>query len=604
VELPGCDRKGRRADASRLGLVRGKGALFSAIFELVTAVFLVSVAAASSRAQEDSAISTRIHAALVSGGEGSTTAARRYLRRTDLAAQFYASRQFRPAWTDGHRFLPYALELLRALHGAATQGLRPEEYHLQDLWDGSRDAESQGPLDPETWAWQDVLLTDAFLTLGDHLLRGRVDSGEVDVEWESETRRTDLTEVLGEALAACRVREALEALAPSDPGYQGLREALVRYRAIAASGGWEALGQLPTLHPRDRSPAVYSLRRRLCAEGYLLSAAGPPVMDEALVLAVQAYQARNGLAPDGVVGCTTRAALDVPAAARTAQIEASLERWRWRGPVRATRHLRVNIPAFRMEAVEQGRSVLEMAVVVGTPENPTPVFSGRMTHLVLNPSWNVPPAIAREEFLPQLRRDPLHFAKRGFQVLRGWSPEAAVNPESVDWTAASLDRDGLHFRQNPGPENALGRIKFLFPNRFHVYLHDTPARGLFTKARRDFSHGCIRVAEPVRLAEYLLARDRRWDATSLQEALAQGEERTVLLTEPVLVRVEYITAWADESGAVNFRADIYGQDERLVERLRGGGPAARLAASGEERPEDPGLQAALTPKPTAPRRGQ
>ncbi len=484
-------------------------------------------------------------------------------------ARFYEARAFRPAWADGRGATAAARDLAAAVADAESHGLQSADYHAAALalpWEPG-----QGPA---AGAEAELLRTDAFLTYAAHLAGGRVLPQDVEEDWEPLAREADPGAVLERALAGDCVAEALEALAPADPGYRALRRALARYRAIAAGGGWPGLAKPPVLHPGDRSPAAAVLRARLALEGYLESGEGPETMDKVLVGALRAFQAAHGLDADGVAGRATWGALQVPAAERAAQIQANLERWRWRRGEPAPRYLRVNVPAFRLEAVEGGETVLSLAVVVGRGEDPTPAFAGRVTHVVVNPSWSVPPEIAQNELLPEVVKDPGLLARRGFRLLRGWGEGSEeLDPASVDWGSVTVAQGPLHFRQGPGPANALGRLKFLVPNRFRVYLHDTPARALFGKARRDFSHGCIRVERPEELAAYLFRNDRRWDPEALRAAIDAGEERTIPLSAPVPVHLEYFTAWADGDGPAHFRADIYGRDGRLDAALSAGPPS-------------------------------
>ncbi|MDW7709757.1 MAG: L,D-transpeptidase family protein [Deferrisomatales bacterium] len=559
-------RLGARATGwDRLRAIAGWGAGLLLLAALVAVAGAAGRANAAGGASGDAAV----------GAVAERAAGTLPLHSPELCARFYRERGFRLAWTEDSRLLPAAEALKSAIRRAAGHGLRPDDYLPPEGWRSDEEEGGPGFLDAPSQAVRDLLLTDAFLTLADHLRGGRAEPGTTPPS-------ADLTAVLEEALSTGRIAETLEGLAPSDAGYRGLRGALAWYRAVAAAGGWEPLPETAALRRGDLSPATALLRQRLFAEGFLAAPEGPPGMDADLEAAVRAFQDRYGLETDGVVGRATRRALNVPVETRVAQVEANLERLRWRGQLPAARHLRVNTAAFRLEAWEQGNPVLQMPVVVGATQNPTPVFTGRMTHLVLNPSWNVPPRIAREDLLPQLRKDPLRLEEKGFQVLRGWDAPQVVDPTTVDWAAVSLQREGLHFRQRPGPENAMGQVKFLFPNRFHVYLHDTPSRDLFSRARRDFSRGCIRVAEPVRLAEYVLAGDPRWPPEALTDVLAQGLERTVYLREPVSVHIEYFTAWVGKDGAVHFRTDLYGHDRELVARLQRDtapdGSLARLAA--------------------------
>jgi len=487
-----------------------------------------------------------------------------------VVGTFYERRLYRPAWTDGDAPLPAAWGLAGALVGARRHGLDPETYHFSAIRNILEALDTPAGSEERARRLTDLelLLTDAFLTYASHLLSGRVNPETVEPDWVARRRQADLPALLESALEVDRWEEDLERLAPGHPGYARLQASLVHYRDLAEGAAWPLAPTTPTLRQGDRGPAVVGLGHRLAAEGYLDRTEPSEVFDEAVEAAVRSYQVRNGLAADGVVGRATWAALQVQADARVRQIEANLERWRWVREDQGTRYLRVNVADFRLEAVEEGQSVLSMAVVVGKPVHRTPVFAGRMTYLVLNPYWNVPGEIADQELLPAARRDPSYLTRRGFRVLQGWDADAAEVPVSaVNWSVPSLERAGLRIRQDPGPENALGRVKFMFPNRFNVYLHDTPSRELFEKTRRDFSHGCIRVARPLDLAEFVLRGDPNWTPEAVLAALETAEDRTVPLPQAIPVYVEYFTAWADEDGSTHFRSDIYGRDARLEAAL-------------------------------------
>jgi murein L,D-transpeptidase YcbB/YkuD len=482
---------------------------------------------------------------------------------------FYERRQYRPAWTSDDGPLPAARRFAEALVGASRHGLDPETYHLSAIHRtletlaaplGDRERSSE-------LADLEILLTDGYVTYASHLLSGRVNPETVEPDWVARPREANLPALLESALKRDRWEESLEGLAPADPGYTRLQAVLVHYRQIAGTGGWAVPTKAPTLRPGDRDPAVSVLRRRLAAEGYVDEVGTGAMFDAALEAAVRSYQMRNGLDVDGTVGPATWGTLRIAAGDRVQQIEANLERWRWLRAERGKRYLRVNVADFRLEAVENGHTLLTMRVVVGKPAHQTPLFAGRMTYLVLNPFWNVPGEIADKEILPAVRRDASYLARHGFRVLRGWDDDAEVPPSAVDWGLKSLERAGLRIRQDPGPENALGRVKFMFPNRFNVYLHDTPSRELFERTRRDFSHGCIRVARPLDLAQYVLSGDPTWTQDAILAALDGAGNRIVPLPEPITVYVEYFTAWGDEDGVTHFRADVYGRDARLEAAL-------------------------------------
>jgi murein L,D-transpeptidase YcbB/YkuD len=281
------------------------------------------------------------------------------------------------------------------------------------------------------------------------------------------------------------------------------------------------------------------------------------------------FQWRHGLTADGAMDTRTRAELNVSVESRVDQLEVNLERWRWLPQDLGRRHIMVNAAAFALEVVEDDSVKLAMRVVVGLPYHHTPVFTGTMRYLVFNPYWYVPDSIAVQEILPHHKRAPSYLAQQGIRVLRGWAPDAReVDPATVDWSKITLDNFPFQLRQDPGPLNPLGRIKFMFPNKFNVYLHDTSARTLFDKTQRAFSHGCIRIEKPIDLALYLLQKDPRWNRDSLLAALDEAVDRTVPLPETIPIHILYWTAWADEDGTIQFRPDIYGRDPPLLKALR------------------------------------
>jgi murein L,D-transpeptidase YcbB/YkuD len=300
----------------------------------------------------------------------------------------------------------------------------------------------------------------------------------------------------------------------------------------------------------------------------------PQLFDEALEQALKRFQTRYGLTADGVLDTTTRAELNVSADRRVEQLEVNLERWRWLPQDLGRRHIIVNIPAFELEVVEKDAVVLAMRVVVGRPYQHTPVFSETMRYLVLNPYWEVPHDIAVQDVLPHIKRDFSYLSQQQMQMYKGWGPAAQViDPATVNWSAITPASFPFRLSQDPGPVNALGRIKFMFLNKFNVYLHDTPARPLFDEAQRDFSHGCIRIQKPLELALYLLRKDPKWNRDALLRALNEVKDRSLPLPEPIPIHLLYWTAWADENGTIEFRRDIYGQDAPLLAALRAPSPA-------------------------------
>jgi len=416
----------------------------------------------------------------------------------------------------------------------------------------------------------DLLVSDGWLTLGGHLLRGRVDPEKLYGQWLATPRERDLASLLDTALAAGEPVEALEELQPAYPVYVRLREALANLRTIDPASEPPGVPSGVAMRLGDDDERVPALRRRLQFLGLLDPEASldDTRFDGYVDAALLAFQQRNGLEPDGIFGRGTRAMLNTTVAERIAQVELNMERFRWLPQKLEPRHLRINIANFSLELVEDGEVTLAMDVIVGRPYRETPVFSGRMTYLTFSPSWHLPPTISREDILPRLRKDPQDVVDDGIRVFSGWgADEREVDPLQVDWRKVSSRNLPYHFRQDPGPKNALGRVKFMFPNRFSVYLHDTPARQLFDRAQRDFSSGCIRVQKPKDLAVQLLMDDPAWTPERIEEAMNSGKEQNVSLPRPLPVHLAYMTAWVDDAGVLQFREDIYARDKRLIEAL-------------------------------------
>ncbi len=464
---------------------------------------------------------------------------------------FYDRRKYAPAWVGDQGVRPDADELIAALTDAPADGLDPERYRLADL--RQRLTQVKNAPNPGDLAEIDLRLSDAFLRLAADLRNGAVNPDLIYSDCEIDIPEVDLPAALESALATGRVRQALADLAPTHAGYKALKAALARYRALAARGGWPAVPEGPPLKlkPGDRDDRVAAVRARLEASGDLAPNASPPeakdLFDAPLQAALVKFQDEHGLDADGKIGKGTVAALNVPAEQRVRQIEINLDRWRWLPRDLGERYIMVNIAGFHLDVVEGGRPVLAMKIVAGKPSTRTPMFTGRMVNVVFNPYWNVPSDIARKEVLPKIAREPGYQGSEGFEVLH--------------------TKNGVEVRQKPGPKNSLGRVKFLFPNRFNVYLHDTPARALFSRTVRGFSHGCMRIEKPVELAEYLLKDDPAWTPEKIAATLDKGRETWVTIPKPLPVHVVYWTAWVDDAGTLQLRDDLYGRDKPLLKIL-------------------------------------
>jgi murein L,D-transpeptidase YcbB/YkuD len=504
---------------------------------------------------------------------------------TDLSAaarlhQFYARRDYAPAWLDSAGLKPAATAFLTALRNAEKEGLDTDDYPLAALEYQLAELLYQGGgpagILPRQAADLDIDLSLAALAFGRHLALGRITPANTGSSWYGPTRSGAWQARLDRMLTAVTAERLTAAAAPAQPAYTALRAALKRYRQIAAGGGWSPVPSENTLELGVQSEAVIHLRRRLEKSGDILPevnriAANSMTLyrfDAAVAAAVARFQERHGLKIDAKAGKQTLAALNIPVETRVDTLKANMERQRWVPAELGDRYLRVNIPAFELTAVEDDRVVKTMRVVVGRPKRPTPVLSGQMTYLELNPFWHVPPRIARKDILPKVQANPDYLLQQGFRVFSDWTAQAReLDPREIDWTQVSQRNFPYKLRQDPAVSNALGRVKFMFPNKHSIYLHDTPSKGLFKRERRSFSSGCVRVAQPRELAALLLADMPAWQGGRLADAFEAKRPTVVRLKHPMPVHLQYWTAWVDTHGRVQFRADIYNRDRALLQAL-------------------------------------
>jgi murein L,D-transpeptidase YcbB/YkuD len=491
--------------------------------------------------------------------------------RRSLGA-FYAARGLRPAWLSDGRPTSQAHAVAALLASAAGKGLDPDDYD-GSRWYGEL-VRLGGGASPADQATFDVGLTASVLRYASDLRRGCVDPRSLGFELGTERRAMDLPALAAELVSSEDPAAVLDALEPRMPAYHRLLDGLARYRELAAILGDRAAVAPPRVAPRPGEPyaGAGAVASRLLALGDLpaseLGAAGEGVFTDGLAAAVARFQARHGLAADGRFGPRTAAALNVPLSRRVRQIEITLERWRWMPHDIAPPLLVVNIPQFRLVAVEGGgasmQRALAMDVIVGDeyPARRTPVFARRMSHVVFSPYWEVPNDLLERELVPRWRKDPGYFDRLGFfvETAEGQGP---VTRKTLAEVLAGRGR----VRQPPGPGNPLGGAKFVFPNEFAVYLHDTPERGLFSRADRALSNGCVRVSDAAGLAEYLLRGKPGWDRARIERAMAAQEPEVVRLDERPWVFVVYGTAYADPEGVLYFFPDVYGHDAVLERAL-------------------------------------
>ena len=492
-----------------------------------------------------------------------------------VLTRFYSHRDFRPAWIADGRPAPLAKRLVESIRQADDDGLRPDAYHLKRIEELMTETQlelmTNQPELPEKLADLDLLLTDAFLLFGSHLSNGCVNPETICSQWLIKSHHANLVEALQSALQQRDVAAVLNKLRPQHAGYAALKGALARYRERMTLGGWVYVPEGTHLKRGDRGHRVAALRARLNVPVWPdnWNKDVSDLFDAPLERAVLEFQRRHGLDADGIVGPATLAALNVRVEDRLRQIKLNMERWRWLPHDFGKRYILVNIPNFQLDMIEQNEIVLKMRVIVGKKGRQTPVFNGRMTYMELNPYWHIPPPIAKEDILPEIQRDAQYLDKQKIRVFENWQAEALeLDPAFIEWSQIAPADLSFKFVQDPGPLNALGRLKFMFPNRFSVYIHDTPARGIFKYAKRSFSSGCIRIEKPIELAEYLLKDNPEWTQNELVDTIDSTETRIVRLLEPISVQIVYITAWADEDGEpVHFRDDVYDRDKPLYQAL-------------------------------------
>jgi murein L,D-transpeptidase YcbB/YkuD len=491
--------------------------------------------------------------------------------------RFYAQRNYRPAWikTDDGAFA-LADEMVQQIEDARYDGLPPQLYHLDSMRSLLQTAKQQATAgrlpDADVHADLEFLLTDAFLMLGSHLRAGRVNPETLENEWLVHIdSQGDLARVLDHAIESRRIGEAFDGFRPPHPEYAALRKALKRYRTRGEAADWPRLPEKASWE-RGQSGAVADLlRERLRLSGDLPQTpegAGADA-DVELFEGLRRFQERHGLEADGRMGPQTLQALNVSAEERARQVELNLERWRWLPHDLGTRHIRVNVPQFDLAVIEDGQEVLHMRVVVGRHYRRTPVFSSLLDCVVFNPDWNIPTRIAVEDILPKARRDPSYLRREKIRVFESWDRSAAeLDPDRIDWTAVAGQGFRYKFKKDPGSHNDLGRIKFTFPNKFSVYLHDTPSKRLFDRSMRGFSSGCIRIEKPTDLAEYALSDSPGWSRDAVIAAVDSGTNRTVRLPHKIPLHLIYMTAGVDSAGRLRFWPDIYQRDSRLDRALQ------------------------------------
>jgi murein L,D-transpeptidase YcbB/YkuD len=512
---------------------------------------------------------TELARIIKAGLSGAYVAANRESRAYLQAQQlyyFYGARHFEPLWLteaeDGEiTFSTNAEKIIEVFKRSELEGFRPSDYLTPDL-----DVAAAGT-DPAKLAALETAFSASAIRYAQDAYGGRVTPAEVSRLWTITPRRINEAEMLMELAASDAPEQILLDLSPKHREFLQLRAALAKFVDGSVIDAAVVIPDGPLLKPGMKDPRVTLLRQRLdLPEPEIPETAGATATadisyDNALVEAVKAFQESLGLTADGVTGPATVAALNGGSATTREDLVANMERWRWMPEDPGKFRVHVNIPEFKLAIMDGDRVHYTTRVVVGTPKNQTPVFSDEIEHIVVNPYWNVPASIASNEIAPRLAANPGYLAGQNMELLYGGK---VVNAAAVDWSTTSIRN--FRIRQRPGTGNALGRIKFLFPNQHDVYLHDTPSKSLFQRSFRAYSHGCVRVHNPMEFADALLAFEPTLTVASL-EGMFGSAERWVNLETHIPVHITYFTLRVDEDGTIRSYGDVYGHNKRLISLL-------------------------------------
>lgn len=490
----------------------------------------------------------------------------RTYQQTQKLYFFYGARHFEPLWLskadDGSiAFSPNAEKIIQVFKDSELEGFRPSDYLTADL-----DVAAAGT-DPMKLAALETAFSTAAIRYAQDAFGGRISPLDVNKTWTIAPKRINEAEMLVKLADSSEPDKLLLALSPTQPEFLGLKAALAKFYDGAVMDAAITIPEGKLLKPGMQDERVTLLRQRLdVPEPDIPETAGAAVSvdinyDEPLVAAVQAFQESLGLNGDGVIGPATIAALNGGSATTKEDIVANMERWRWEPNDYGDFQVTVNIPEFRLWIMNKDEVHYTTRVVVGTPKNQTAVFNDEIEHIVVNPYWNVPSSIATNEIKPHLIANPGYLASQNMEMLSGGK---VINASAIDWTQTNINR--FHIRQRPGAGNALGRVKFLFPNQHDIYLHDTPSKSLFSRSFRAYSHGCVRVENPMDFADALLKLEPSLSAETLTASFGDTE-RWFNLTTKIPVHISYFTLRVDADGTIRSYGDVYGMNQRLKELL-------------------------------------
>ena len=482
-----------------------------------------------------------------------------FIEKRDRAAlaEFYAERDYQPVWMVDGAYTPQARAVMTRIAGADEDGLDPAAYRLPPATIGATT-----PAGAEIAASVDLVLSQAVLLYARQAYAGRLDPSSISKLITIKPLLPDPIEVLSTVSSASDGATAIASFNPPHEGYLRLKKALAEARATETGPRLARVPEGKSMKLGLADPRVPLLRARLEVPA---PSEAPEVYDEALAAAVKSFQSSKGLTADGIAGNATVAYVNGTGRSHTTEIIANMERWRWLPRDLGAFHIMANVPEYLVRVVENGEVVHTTRTVVGKMTNQTPIFSDQMESIVVNPSWNVPASITTKEMLPAARRDPSYMSRKGYQVLANVDGKyRPIDPQMVDWS--NVNPRQIMIRQPPGDDNALGSVKFLFPNEHAVYLHDTPSKSFFKRDSRALSHGCVRVQDPLEFADVLLAHQGGWTKQRLRKMIG-GKEKWINLPNRIPIHLTYFTAFVGDSGSLETRPDVYGFNARVEKAL-------------------------------------
>jgi murein L,D-transpeptidase YcbB/YkuD len=541
----------------------------NAFKRFITTILIIFCAFCSASSAQEASTSQVIQSRMdLLGSKGSLKIEGADIRAILVLPMFYEKREFEPVWTDPGKFE----ELRKMIAALADDGLVPEDYHLAaiDVITGSQDH----TYSPDSKANLDILCTDALLSLGYHMKFGKVDPERLDANWNIYGDLTELSKIIEQMKEVFEggsgaVTRAIDEIRPPYELYRALSRALVKYRTMEAEGGWPTIPDGEVLKEGMRDQRVIKLRERLAVTGDLkIERPVNDLFNEEVEKGVESFQKRHGLNVDGIVGKMTITTLNIPISEKIDRIRINLERLRWVMQDDSHSFIIVNIAGFEVFYLRNEELAWRSRVQVGKEYRKTPVFRAKMDYIVFNPTWTVPPTILEKDMIPKAAKNPAYLDGKNIKVIDN---KGRVIPSAeVNWKKYLDGGFPYILRQDPGPNNALGRVKFIFPNKHFVFLHDTSSRSLFSRSKRTFSSGCIRVENPLEFAEVLLNDPGNWNIEKIEQLIESAKTKTVHLDKPLPVFLLYWTAFVNYDGTVHFREDIYERDKPILKDLDSG----------------------------------